>query len=47
MTATVTGHRQNIRNNGFEIFRVKAPKSKAIQAECIMKEYVKRMNKRQ
>ena len=35
MTATVTGHRQNKRNNCLEIFRVKAPKSKAIQAEIL------------
>ena len=35
MTATVTAHRQNKRNNGLEIFRVKAPKSKAIQAKVL------------
>ena len=41
ISAQVTGHRQNRRNDGLKIpclFRVKAPKSKAIHAECIIKE---------
>ena len=50
MSASVIRHRQNIRNNGLEIpclFRVKPSKSKAIQAECIIKKYLKQMNKKQ
>ena len=50
ISAQVTRHRQNNRNNGLKIpclFRVEAPKSKAIHAECMTKEYLERMNKKQ
>ena len=50
MSATVTRHYQNKKNNGLEIpwlFGVKPPKPRAIQAECIIREYLKQMNKKQ
>ena len=48
--ATVTGHRQNKRNNGLEVpclYRIKAPRSRAIQAEAVIKECQRRINKKQ
>ena len=48
ISAQVTGHRQNKGNNSLDIpclFQVKAPKSKAIHAECMIKKYLKQMKK--
>ncbi len=47
---TVTGHRQNKRNNGLEVpclYRIKGPRSRAIEAEGVIKEYLERINKKQ
>jgi hypothetical protein len=46
----VTGHRQNKRNNGLEVpclYRIKGPRSRAIEAGGVIKEYLERINKKQ